>query len=116
MKKLLALLLICTSVAVFAQDKAKPESGYTREIVAEGSGFHVYATTFPPGAISPMAKRPVRVILVISGGTLERTYADGKKENIIYKTGETKIIDEDKPYELKNTSNSTVKFYAVRNK
>ena len=115
MNKLLAILLICVSVSVFAQDKAK-SAGYTRVTLSEGSGFEVYTTTFPPGAISPMAKRPIRVIYVLSGGTLERTYADGKKVNIVYKTGETKIIHDDLPYELKNITNSTVKLYCVRNK
>jgi quercetin dioxygenase-like cupin family protein len=116
MKKLFAVLLICASVSVFAQDKAKPASGYTRVTLAEGSGFEVYTTSFPPGAISPMSKRPVRVIYVLSGGTLERTYADGRKVDITYKTGETKIIDDSVAYELKNVSSSTVKLYCIRNK
>lgn len=116
MKKLLAVLLVCLSVSANAQDKAKQASGYTRVTIAEASGFEAYTTTFPPGAISPMAKRPIRVIYVLSGGTLERTYADGRKVDIIYKTGETKIISDDGAYELKNTSNSTVKLYCVRNK
>jgi quercetin dioxygenase-like cupin family protein len=116
MKKLLAVLLVCVSASVLAQDKAKPASGYTRATVAEAHGFEAYTTTFPPGAVSPMAKRPIRVIYVLSGGTLERTYANGKKVNITYTTGETKIINDDVAYELKNTSNSTVKLYCVRNK
>ena len=116
MKNLLAILLVCVSVSVFAQDKAKPASGYTRLTIAEASGFEAYTTNFPPGAISPMAKRPIRVIYVLSGGTLQRTYADGRKVDITYKTGETKIINDDVPYELKNVSNSTVKLYCVRNK
>ena len=116
MKKLLAVLLVCVSVSVFAQDKNQPGSGYTRVTLSEGSGFEVYTTTFPPGAHSPMSKRPVRVIYVLSGGTLERTYADGRKVNITYKTGETKIIDDNVAYELRNMSNSTVKLYCVRNK
>jgi S-formylglutathione hydrolase FrmB len=116
MKKLLCILLLCMTGVVFAQDKAKSASGYTRTTVAESSGFEAYTTTFPPGAISPMAKRPVRVIYVLSGGTLERTYSDGKKVNVTYTTGETKIINEDVSYELKNTGKSTVKLYCIRNK
>jgi len=116
MKKLLAVLLLCLSVSAFAQDKAKSTSGYTRVTLSEGSGFEVYTTSFPPGAISPMSKRPIRVIYVLAGGSMERTYADGRKVNVIYKTGETKIINDDVAYELKNTSNSTIKLYCIRNK
>ena len=116
MKKLLTILLLCVAVTAFAQDKTKSASGYTRTTVAEGGGFEAYTTTFPPCAISPMAKRPVRVIYVLSGGSLERTYADGKKVIVTYTTGETKIINEDVSYELKNTGNSTVKLYCIRNK
>ena len=50
MNKLLAILLICVSVSVFAQDKAK-SAGYTRVTLSEGSGFEVYTTTFPPRAL-----------------------------------------------------------------
>jgi quercetin dioxygenase-like cupin family protein len=116
MKNLLAVLLVCVSVSVFAQANPKSPSGYTRVTIAESSGFEVYTTNFPPGAYSPMAKRPIRVIYVLSGGTLERTYADGRKVDITYKTGETNIINDDVPYELKNTSNSTVTLYCIRNK
>ena len=116
LKKLLAVLLICVPVLVFAQDKAQPGSGYTRVTLAESSGFEVYTTSFPPGAHSPMSKRPVRVIYVLAGGTLERTYADGRKVDITYKTGETKIINDEVAYELRNMSNSTVRLYCIRNK
>ena len=30
-------------------------------------------------------------VRALAGGTLQRTYADGKKEKVVYKTGEVKI-------------------------
>ena len=112
MKKLLAILLLCVSASVFAQTKATS----TSEPVAEGSGFAVTISTFKPGDVSPTTKRPIRVVQAITAGSLQRTFEDGTKENVTYKKGETKIIGDEKPYELKNITNSTVKLYVVRNK
>ena len=112
MKKLLAVLSLCVSASVFAQ----AQSTSTSEVIAEGSGFVVSISTYRPGDVSPMAKRPIRVIQALTAGSLQRTFEDGTKENIIYKQGETKIIGDEKPYEIKNITNSTVKLYVVRNK
>ena len=112
MEKYLLISLLFITTLAFAQTKATS----TTEQIAEGSGFVVTISTYKPGDVSPIAKRPIRVVQALTAGSLQRTFADGSKENIAYKKGETKILDEEKPYEIKNITTSTVKLYVVRNK
>ena len=112
MKKLLAVLSLFVSASVFAQTQGSP----TSEVIAEGNGFVVSISTYKPGDVSPIAKRPIRVIQALTDGSLQRTFEDGTKDNSVYKKGETKIIGDEKPYEIKNITDSVVKLYVVRNK
>lgn len=83
--------------------------------VAEGSGFLVTQVTYKPGEGAPMTKRPTRVVYALTAGTLTRTYEDGTKADITFKKGETKIIQEDKPYSFVNLGKSPLTLYIVRN-
>lgn len=83
--------------------------------VAEGSGFLVTQITYKPGEGAPMTKRPTRVVYALTAGTLTRTYEDGTKADITFKKGETKIIQEDKPYSFVNLGKAPLTLYIVRN-
>ena len=50
------------------------------------------------------------------GGTIERTYADGKKEMITYKDGETRINMPGPQFSSVNVGKSTIKLYVVQPK
>lgn len=119
-----ALLAVGLSTAAIAQDKGKADAkptatatakNSTREVLAEGDNFRAYTATFQPGDVSPIAKRPKRVVHALTAGSLERTYEDGKKETSTYKLGETKIISEERPHKLENTTKSVVKLFVVQN-
>jgi len=105
-----------------AQDKAGPkmEKAKAGEVVikeiAQNDKLRVYEATFKPGDTGANAKRPLRAVYAISGGTLERTYEDGKKENIVWKTRESRIISEERPYSLKNTGKTVVHLLVVQPK
>ena len=75
--------------------------------------MRVYESTFKLGDVSPSAKRSLRAVYAIKGGTLERTYEDGKKELIQWKDGEARIISEPRPYSVKNIGKTVVHLYIV---
>lgn len=66
-----------------------------------------------PGDGAPMAKRGWRAFYLIEGGILERTYEDGSKETIEYKTGESRSLADDKAFSYRNAGNSTMRFFIV---
>jgi hypothetical protein len=96
-------------------EKAKAGEVVLKEIAANDK-LRVYEATFKPGDTGANAKRPMRAVYAIKGGTLERTYEDGKKENIVWKTGESRIISEERPYALKNVGKTVVHLLVVQPK
>jgi quercetin dioxygenase-like cupin family protein len=106
---------LAMSSTAFAQGMAMEKSGamqaagqITRKTLAENAKVAVIDSVSKPGETSPMQSRPMHVIHIMSGGTLERTYADGKKEVIAEKAGDTKIIDISQPYAVKNIGKTTI--------
>ena len=104
---------------VIAQDKAAPKTEMAKageaviKEIAQNDKLRVYEATFKPGDTSANSKRPMRVVYAISGGTLQRTYEDGKKEDIVWKAGESRIISEERPYALKNTGKTVIHLLVV---
>ena len=94
------------------QAKAKPGEPVLKEI-AQNDKLRAYEATFKPGDVSPSQKRPMRVVRALKGGTLERTYEDGKKEAVPWKTGEARLISEERPYAVKNIGKTVVHLYIV---
>jgi len=45
---------------------------------------------------------------------LFRSYADGKKERVVYKTGQVRINEPGPAYTTKNIGKTAVKLYVVR--
>lgn len=54
-----------------------------------------------------------RIIRALKGGTCERAYADGKKETVVWKTGEVKFLGPSQPYTIKNVGKTDVILYVV---
>ena len=103
-----------------AQDKAKDtkaaqaEKGKaTTKILLENDKVQVYETTFKPGDEGTNVERPYRIIRVLTGGTLLRTYPDGKTEKIVEKTGEARESGPDPIYTPKNIGKTTIHVYVV---
>ena len=86
-----AALVLLMINPVLGQDKKA-----TMKVIAENDKARAYEVTFAPG-------------------TLERTYADGKKEKVTYKTGQVSI-NEPSPaaYTAKNIGKSAIKLYVVQ--
>src|SRR5205085_2089475 len=100
---LMALLIgafVMTASPAIAMEKAKDEKAMkaekgkaTTKVIAEDDKVRVQEVRSKPGDVNTtVASSSHRVVRALKGGTLLRTYADGKTEKIEYKTGEVKII------------------------
>ena len=99
-----------------AQDK-KANKGAPKvviKVIAENAKVTATETTYAPGAESNTSRAEIRVVRALAGGTLQRTYADGKKEQVVYKTGDVRINEPGPAYTTKNIGKSEVKLYVVR--
>ncbi|RFP09969.1 MULTISPECIES: hypothetical protein [unclassified Duganella] len=100
------------SATLLATSLSLAQSGSSgRPVVKEieqNDRVRVYEATFNPGDVSPSAKRPMRVVYALKGGVLERTYVDGTKEKIIWKSGETRIMQEERDYAIKNVGKTKI--------
>jgi hypothetical protein len=103
--------------AAIAQDK-KADKGApkaTIKVVAENDKVRAFETTYAPGAENTAVPRSsVRVVRALKGGTLQRTYADGKKENVVYKAGDVRINQPGPAYTTKNVGKTEIRLYVVQ--
>ncbi|MCX7144003.1 MAG: hypothetical protein NT123_23765 [Proteobacteria bacterium] len=106
----IAALGITSAGLVHAQDKAKAKSSELppiTKVILENDKVRVLESTFKPGDVSPNRVRNPRVSYVAKGGTLERTYPDGRKTTIDRKTGTAEWNERD-TYSVKNIGKTTV--------
>jgi len=100
---------LALSAPAFAQVPAKPLAENSKAAVSEG--------TLAVGATVTIAaqKGPFLTRYYLSGGTLEYTYADGKKETVTRKTGSAVIISatEKRPDSVKNIGTTALHFITV---
>ena len=103
--------------SAMGQDKKtdKGAAKSTTKVLAENAKTRAYEVTFAPGAENTsVPSSSVRIVRALKGGTLQRTYADGKKENVVYKTGEVKINDVSPAFTTKNIGKGEIKLYVVQ--
>ena len=107
-----------TASPAMAQDKAKERKAANAgkeatKVLFDNEKVRVQEVTFRPGDQGPNTPRPFRIIRVLKGGTIQRTFPDGKTDNVVYKTGEVKVYEADKPFVPKNIGKSDIVFYVV---
>ncbi len=113
---------------VFAQDKAKDakaapaakaEKGKsTMKVLLENDKVRVFERTYKPGDTNDeVPSSSYRVVRTLQGGTIERTYADGKKEKTEFKTGTVRFLEPAKgaggKYTVKNVGKTEMVNYVV---
>src|SRR3954471_9475063 len=113
-----ALALVLAGTMVIAQDK-KTDKGAgakaTLKVIAENATVRAYEVSFAPGAENSSVRAPsTRVVRALAGGRLERTYTDGRKENVTYKTGEVRINESSPAFTTKNIGSSEIRLYVVQ--
>jgi hypothetical protein len=75
----------------------------------------VSISTFKPGDVCAISKRPIRLIYSLTVGSLQRKFENGRTEKIHYRKVETKIMDQEKLYELKHVTQSNVRLVVAKN-
>ena len=100
-----------TNSAVAQGKTAKP----TIKVLLENDKVKVYETTYKPGDVNTgVATSATRIIRVMKGGTIERSYADGKKETLVLKTGEVNFYTRLPAYNVKNIGKTVLQTYVVQ--
>ena len=104
---------------VMAQEKAKDTKAAkavkgkaTVKVLFDNDKVRVIEATYKPGDEAANVARPFRILRALKGGTIQRTWADGKVDKVVYKTGEVKAAEADK-YTPKNIGKSDVVLYIV---
>jgi hypothetical protein len=85
----------------------------TQKTLAESDKLTVIDVVEKPGDTGAMGTRLGQVIYVISGGTFERTFADGTKQTVKRKDGETALITEKRAYSVRNAGTTTIHLIEV---
>ena len=116
--KVLLASAVCVSLLVaapaIAQDKKGKIPERTQKVLVDSATFRVTETTYPPGSGTASTQPGHRITRALKGGTLERTYADGRKETLTWKDGEVREQPAAKaPYALRNTGKTEMVLYTV---
>jgi hypothetical protein len=108
-----ALVAVAASPAI-AQDKAKAGAAKIT-VLTENDKVRVFEAQFKPGDENKAVPSSLsRVVRALKGGTLMRTYADGKTQNVEWKTGEVRFVEAEKTaYTTKNVGKSDIHLYIV---
>ena len=102
-----------------AAPAAKAEKGKsTMKVLLENDKVRVFERHYKPGDVNTeVASSSFRVVRTLQGGTLERTYADGKKEKTVLKAGTVRYLEPSKgagdKYTVKNIGKTDVVSYVV---
>ena len=121
-----ASIIAATAAApAMAQDKEKPQAGAMdkdakatskdqrkNKILVDNDKVRVNEVTYVPGASSGMLERGPRVARALTNGTLEKVYADGKKEKISWKVGQVRYSPKE-TFDQKNAGKAPVTLYVV---
>jgi hypothetical protein len=113
-----ALAMVIASPAVAQEKKAAPAAKPTMKVLIENDRVKVWETTYKPGDVNTeVASSFYRVNRTLQGGTIERTYADGKKEKLELKAGVVRYLEPAKPgaptYTVQNIGKTDYVSYTV---
>lgn len=112
-----AVISMVASSPLHAAGKSHANAGEaTQKLIAESSKMRVYDIVERPGQTGPKMSRLGQFIYTFDGGTIERTFADGSKVVIHRKAGESYIVDEKRPYSVRNVGDTTIHIIAVEPK
>ncbi len=102
--------------ATKAAPAAKAEKGKAAlKVLLENDKVRVFEVQFKPGDVNKaVPSASSRVVRALKGGTLMRTYADGKTQKVEWKTGEARFVEAEKmAYTTKNIGKSDIHLYVV---
>ena len=85
----------------------------TVNVLLENSAVRVFEARIPAGAEGANIPRPYRIARALQGATIQRTYADGKTETTVWKTGQVKELGPDRQFKPKNIGKTDIHLYVV---
>ena len=99
-----------------AQEKAKAAPKASLKVLLETDKVRVYEATIPPGAAAANVARPYRIGRALTDATMQREYADGKKETVEWKAGQVRELGPDRQYAPRNIGKTEFRIYVVEPK
>jgi len=85
------------------------------KVLLENDQVKIYEIAYAPGAENiEVAASALRVVRGLEGGSLERAYADGRKETLAWKPGTVRRIEPGPAYITRNTGSTEVRLYVVQ--
>lgn len=97
-----------------AQEKAAAKASL--KVLLENDKVKVYEAHIPPGGEAANVARPYRIGRALTDGTIQRVYADGRKETVQWKAGEAKALGPDTQYIPRNIGKTDFRIYVVEPK
>jgi hypothetical protein len=75
----------------------------------------VYEIAWKPGAENTtIASSAYRIVRALKGGTIRRNFADGKKETVVWKTGQVRMNEPSQAYTATNIGKTEIHLYVVQ--
>lgn len=100
--------------SVVAQEKAA-KATVKQKVLLENDKVRVYELALKPGAENTsVPSSSSRIVRALKGGTLQRNYADGKKENVVWKAGQVRLNEPSPAHTVKNIGKTEVLLYVVQ--
>jgi hypothetical protein len=100
-----------------AQEKAKSDPPKASlKVLLENDKVRVYEAHIPVGAEAANIARPYRIGRALTAATMQRIYADGRKETVQWKAGEVKELGPDPQYIPRNIGKTDFRIYVVEPK
>lgn len=107
-------LLVSLLTAAIPLAVADEKGQASRAVLAESDRLQVLEIRQKPGEVTTPSTSATRVVRALQGGTMLRTYADGKTEKVEWKTGEVQLQEPGPQYTVRNVGNSEIVLYVVR--
>ena len=116
---LLCSALMFATPAMAQEKKAEKKAAAPKaelKVLIENDKVRVYEARIPAGGEAANIPRPYRIGRALTNGTIERQFADGKKEIAHWKAGEVKELGPNPQYIPKNIGKTEFRIYIVEPK
>lgn len=113
----MATLLVPVIVVAGAfADPAIAQEKASVKMLLETDKVKVYEAHIPAGAGAANIARPYRIARALTDATIQRVYADGRKETVQWKAGEVKELGPDPQFIPQNIGTTDFRVYVVEPK
>jgi hypothetical protein len=108
-----AILLVSLALIASSPAGAQPKPGSSKTVF-ENDKVAVMDNVLKPGEEQASRDRGGLILYYLSGGTVERIFADGTKETVTRKTGQSMVNPEKRPYAVINTGKTTLHTITIK--